>query len=179
MNDLQNLDDSKRISLFGGSMSMIIPRSLIDASEFRQVPDNQEVWISASSNDDSCMIVELVEYDSTHDTTWHFQQLAIDNEATNIQIIQKNFKPIFHIPNSFPKAITLYETLLGIQSIVKFRSTDQSKEIYIYLAVLNIPLYNTTILISYNQPDNITPELYNLFLHYVFSIELHDSSLFK
>lgn len=179
MNDLQNLDDSKRISLFGGSMSMIIPKSLIDASEFRQIPDNQEVWINVSPNDDSCIIVELVEYDSTHDITFHFQQLAIDNEATNIQIIQKDIKPIFSIPNSFPKAITLYETLLGIQSIVKFRSTDQSKKIHIYLAVLNMPLYNTTILISYNQPDNFTPELYNLFLQYIFSIELHDPSLFK
>lgn len=173
------LSEKKRVQLFGGAMSISIPKTLIDASDFRQIPDNQEVWISQETSDDSCIIIELVEYDDpSHDISYHFHQLSIDNEATNVSIIRKDHSLSSQVPDSFPKVITSCETLVGTQSISKFRSSDNSKDICIYFATLNIPIYKTTILISYHQESPFSSDTYDSFLHCIFSLELHDPSLF-
>ncbi|KAI8622709.1 hypothetical protein BC830DRAFT_1052748, partial [Chytriomyces sp. MP71] len=45
--------------LFGGAISLLLPNGYVDASQLRQVPDNQEVFVS--STDNSSIIVELLE----------------------------------------------------------------------------------------------------------------------
>lgn len=45
--------------LFGGGMIVKVPKDYKDVSQFRQVPDNQEVFVSNDS--DETLIVELLE----------------------------------------------------------------------------------------------------------------------
>ena len=48
--------------LFGGGLSIKVPKHFKDVSSFRQVPDNQEVFVSNDSDDS--LIVELLEMPS-------------------------------------------------------------------------------------------------------------------
>lgn len=54
----------KATPLFGGALSIVLPgdtdNTYLDVSTFRQVPDNQEVFVDGSRTDDS-VIVELLE----------------------------------------------------------------------------------------------------------------------
>lgn len=45
--------------LFGGALSIKVPKDFKDVSVFRQVPDHQEVFVSNDSDDS--LIVELLE----------------------------------------------------------------------------------------------------------------------
>lgn len=45
--------------LFGGGITIKVPNDFNDVSKFRQVPDNQEVFVSSTS--DETLIIELLE----------------------------------------------------------------------------------------------------------------------
>lgn len=47
------------VFLFGGACGIQLPLGYIDASLFRQIPDNQEVYIEKDS--DSSFIIEILE----------------------------------------------------------------------------------------------------------------------
>lgn len=49
------------MKLFGGTIHADIPGNLQDASDFREVPDNQEVYVGTFRDTDVCVIVELME----------------------------------------------------------------------------------------------------------------------
>jgi hypothetical protein len=51
-------DPSKKTPLFGGAISAQLPARYVDVSDFRPVPDNQEVWTDADK--DESVIVEIV-----------------------------------------------------------------------------------------------------------------------
>jgi hypothetical protein len=46
-------------ALYGGAMSARLPDRYVDVSDFRPVPDNQEMWTDASR--DESVIVEILE----------------------------------------------------------------------------------------------------------------------
>lgn len=49
----------KSRELFGGGIRINVPDNFVDVSDFRQVPDHQEVFVSNDS--DATLIVELLE----------------------------------------------------------------------------------------------------------------------
>lgn len=52
----------KPAELFGGAITTVVPESFVDASNFREVPDNQEVFVSMSDEDaDVSIIVDILE----------------------------------------------------------------------------------------------------------------------
>lgn len=51
-----------RRGLFGGAIEVQLPERLVDVSNFRPVPDNQEVF--ADGNTDESVIVEVVVIDA-------------------------------------------------------------------------------------------------------------------
>ncbi|OMH78409.1 Ran guanine nucleotide release factor, partial [Zancudomyces culisetae] len=68
--------------LYGGYMSISIPNTLLDASQIRQIPDNQEVFLNPE-NDES-LIVEILEYQDVPNSEAlrvHFDNLAEENDA--------------------------------------------------------------------------------------------------
>ena len=50
----------KTVSLYGGAITCQIPERFLDCSEFRQVPDHQEVFIDKNQSDQS-IIFEILE----------------------------------------------------------------------------------------------------------------------
>jgi len=67
---------------------MDLPSYLIDASDLRQVPDNQEVFISPNSSVSFVIeILQRVEVDDAEGAAkFHFDSLAHDNSATSQEI---------------------------------------------------------------------------------------------
>ncbi|KAI9224344.1 hypothetical protein BC828DRAFT_402338 [Blastocladiella britannica] len=101
--------------LFGGAIAAALPAELVDVSDFRQVPDNQEVWVDQSPElvpvapvegdgdekksppqgqqpDSASLIIELLEMDADvgNDAlaAFHFAQLVSpdDGDSSNVVI---------------------------------------------------------------------------------------------
>ncbi|WRT69999.1 uncharacterized protein IL334_006992 [Kwoniella shivajii] len=114
--------------LFGGAIALDLPRDYIDASDLRQIPDNQEVFLSSTS--DTAVVLEvlgMVEDGLASTDLWeaikfHFSSIAHDNASLQSTILTA--APTSTIPSkpsplesaSTPSPITLS----GIQRIHKF-----------------------------------------------------------
>ncbi|PVU97843.1 hypothetical protein BB561_000286 [Smittium simulii] len=74
-------------SLFGGALSISIAPELLDVSDFRQVPDTQEVFV-CSENDDSLIIelVEMLEGEDLSCAKQHYNLISEENEAQDVVI---------------------------------------------------------------------------------------------
>jgi hypothetical protein len=53
-------DSTTSVELFGGAIICNFPKTFMDLSTIRQVPDNQEVWISSTPN--NCFILEILQF---------------------------------------------------------------------------------------------------------------------
>lgn len=77
-------------ALFGGALEMDIPIRFEDISDFRPVPDHQEVWTDASL--DQSLVLEIVEHQAVSDQDCmelYFKDLAQQNQAISYQIQSK------------------------------------------------------------------------------------------
>jgi hypothetical protein len=65
-------DSTVSVELFGGAITGNFPKTFMDVSTLRQVPDNQEVWISSISN--NCFIIEILQFqeDAAEDNPLEF-----------------------------------------------------------------------------------------------------------
>lgn len=52
------MEDMRLHKLFGGTIEMLFPQRMIDVSDLRQVPDNQEVFTDAAQH--QTLIVEVL-----------------------------------------------------------------------------------------------------------------------
>ncbi|RPD65918.1 Mog1p/PsbP-like protein [Lentinus tigrinus ALCF2SS1-6] len=155
--------------LFGGSITTTLPTTLIDASNFRQVPDTQEVFISRDSG--VSIIVEVLQsVDATElreaarcvvSSSWiqvqwvkpaclyvslHFDALAHDNDAKTKQVNETT-----DVPNgsdgTTPDPVVLY----GTQTVQKFNS-QSADEVRILLALYRVLDRNIDLVMTMNVP---------------------------
>ncbi|KAI9363985.1 hypothetical protein DFJ73DRAFT_810511 [Zopfochytrium polystomum] len=143
-----------RAQLFGGAIESWIPKSFVDSSTFREVPDNQEVWVDMET--DQSMIIELLQLEEVTDVpaSFHFWELADVNSARDYSRILRveHLSPGTDVPHMGPGCgITL---VIGQQLISKYRETDPTSRnlVNIYLAVIRLPQVSTDLVISYNHP---------------------------
>jgi hypothetical protein len=145
--------------LFGGAITMSIPKTFEDISKLRQVPDNQEVFIDMHS--DMSLIVEILGYDDEvcdkNIGAHYFADLAQCNDATdsniesNVIVEDATFIPL--TPN---RAAVL--AVHGTQSVCKKlqeNSDVTSEQVKIILIILRMPDVGTDFLVSLNYP--LTP----------------------
>ena len=80
--------EAQEVPLYGGAMLTELPKSYADASNFREVPDHQEVWVDTSS--DRSVIIEVLEQKEVPDTEameFFLNDLASFNEATEAKVL--------------------------------------------------------------------------------------------
>lgn len=129
--------------LFGGALSTVLPPTFLDASEFRQVPDTQEVFVSPE-NQETSLIVELVESlpgKIELAVVEHFKILAEDNEADSHDIAE-----CLSIEPSTGEAWIIH----GSQKVGKFNVPDK-QVVHISLGVIRLDRVSTDILITHNS----------------------------
>jgi hypothetical protein len=156
------------IPLYGGAMQCRLPQGLDDVSEFRQVPDNQEVFTSAETG--VCVIVELMSKQSVSNTNcaeFFFRDLSSSNTASYSEItfpqttMAQSDIPLIpcHAPTSDAPVCEYACVVGGLQRVSKFTNEVGSENIvFVGLGVLRFPSpVSTDILISVTAPQQIAP----------------------
>ncbi|KAF9246585.1 hypothetical protein BU15DRAFT_39831 [Melanogaster broomeanus] len=118
--------------LFGGAIRAKLPINILDASDVRQVPDTQEVFLYTDVMG-PFLVIEVLERVSEPDdmeaVKFHFKALAHDNDATTSTMQDPTV-----IPNRRGDQTPSPVVLRGTQSISKFnRSTVDQVEILMAL----------------------------------------------
>ncbi|ODO05523.1 hypothetical protein I350_04574 [Cryptococcus amylolentus CBS 6273] len=113
--------------LFGGAIALALPQDSIDASDLRQIPDNQEVFLFPHSDTALVLeVLELVEEGGAKDDLWeaakfHFGSIAHDNASLSSTIFTSPpSSPIPSTPSTSTPSQIRATTLAGTQQIHKF-----------------------------------------------------------
>ncbi|XP_056234252.1 ran guanine nucleotide release factor [Seriola aureovittata] len=145
--------------LFGGALSAVIPRSATDISELREIPDNQEVF--AHAHTDQSLIVELVEYQGQvadqDSPRYHFEDIAGSNKSLELGAFEVT--SVVALPKS---DVSLSEcssawTLTGTQCVSKFNE-EARNTVTLHLGLFRLPQFSTEVLITFNDPQSISPD---------------------
>ncbi|KAI9275873.1 hypothetical protein BDA99DRAFT_496676 [Phascolomyces articulosus] len=146
--------------LYGGAISCVVAKSFLDASQVRQIPDNQEVFVDTDTQ--QSLIIELLEPVEAQDESiarLHFEQLASDNDAVAAEIISLQRVPTNTVTPKLPPNTTIVHVLRGNQKVAKF---DEAKKmayntVEIMMAVVRLEQVSTDLVISINAPVLIAP----------------------
>ncbi|GLB35333.1 putative ran-interacting Mog1 protein [Lyophyllum shimeji] len=134
--------------LFGGAITAITPSNLIDASELRQIPDNQEVLLYPDSS--VSIIVEILQKVDPTDLKdaikFHFDSLAYDNSA-----VSKTVNDIDIVPNERGDATPPAAVLSGVQEVPKF-NRGIPDEVHVFMALYRVELKNIDLVVTFNVP---------------------------
>lgn len=161
-----------RIIFFDKYIKMNIPDNYLDASKYRLIPDNQEVYVHKFDN--KCFIIEVVCYqniDNNEKGEFYFYDLAKENCSIENMIIVNN--------SCLPHSQRNYILIVGRQKIKK-QNSDIYENILLYICIFSFKEYNADILITWNIPKedlDIHPEL-NIFNEMIQSFRILDYSLF-
>ncbi|KAI0083993.1 Mog1p/PsbP-like protein [Irpex rosettiformis] len=133
--------------LFGGAITAILPHTLIDASDIRQVPDTQEVFLYPDSGTSIIIeaLVRVAADDADAAARFHFDSLAHDNSATDSNVL--NVEVRTESQGDTPPPIILH----GTQAVPKFNSTTPD-EVHILLALYRVQSKNVDLVLSMNAP---------------------------
>jgi len=144
------MSTSQQRHLFGRAIVFNIPAECVDVSEFRQVPDSQEVFVYPNSS--ISIIVEVLERVPQHEdeeaARFHFDSLAHDNSAVSSSV-ESCIKKRSNRGDKTP-SLTVLE---GTQLVRKFNSTLPDK-IYILLALFRVESKNVDLVLSMNIPPH-------------------------
>ncbi|SJX63421.1 uncharacterized protein SRS1_11080 [Sporisorium reilianum f. sp. reilianum] len=145
----------KTRALFGGAITVDLPTGFIDASDFRQVPDNQEVLVRDDS--DVSLIVEVLQLatdegaDENLDKAvrFHFSSLAHDNSASSSKVLETRTPSQEVSPPATPPPALL----TGTQLVRKFGKASEPEEpVTIRVALWRLPCKQIDLVLSVNEP---------------------------
>ena len=141
--------------LFGGALSADLPDRYVDVSDFRPVPDNQEVWTDAER--DESVIVEILERveDGPRDddddddgdgngpaAVWFFKDLAEVNDASVAsglsEIVSSRALHPSDLP-SFSGTFAAASVCVGRQRVTKSRDRGDARNL-VEVLVANVRL---------------------------------------
>eukprot|EP00037_Helgoeca_nana_P000073 m.20034 g.20034 ORF g.20034 m.20034 type:complete len:207 (-) comp10103_c1_seq1:9-629(-) len=144
--------------LFGGAVTVQIQRRFVDVSQFRQVPDNQEVFADALT--DQSVIVEVLELEAGQpdDTAaeFHFGSIAHDNDATEHSLEQtlaaEDLNPEYNGTRS---------SCFGMQKVAKFNELEKfgeeaGNQVRVYVSTFRLKDVTTDLVLSFNSPVQIS-----------------------
>ncbi|KAF2870969.1 hypothetical protein BDV95DRAFT_494373 [Massariosphaeria phaeospora] len=135
--------------LFGGAITVDLPAGFGDASNIRQIPDHQEVWLDG--NGYSSIVFEILErVDKPSDEEalqYHFADLVDDTgDSTNVLCQGKSGMP--KIPSNPVLTLSFIQT-------PQSNPNPKRKEpefVAIHLLLLRLPAQATDILATINVP---------------------------
>ncbi|KAM6921952.1 ran guanine nucleotide release factor [Xenentodon cancila] len=180
-------------ALFGGALSAVVPHNATDISELREVPDNQEVF--AHAHTDQSFIVELVEYQgqvADHDAgRYHFEDIAGSNNAADPGASEVTGVVALPKPELSLSECSCAWICTGTQCVSKFNE-EAMNTVSVHLAVLRLPQFSTDVLVTFNDPQSISPGSSSAsaldthgepwteqdFLRLLHTLTLHDPGLF-
>ncbi|KAL6783793.1 putative ran guanine nucleotide release factor [Auxenochlorella protothecoides] len=144
---VQASEPLNEIKIFGGAISVPLPSRLQDVSDFRPVPDHQEIFTDAAR--DQSLIVEVVEFQDQPDEDaagFFFKDLADVGQAVSSRLDSVQglgSRDVPHLPPS------LYVSLAaGQHTVAKSGAASEALAIQVLLADIRIPAHGSDLLIS-------------------------------
>ncbi|KAG9469510.1 hypothetical protein GDO78_020345, partial [Eleutherodactylus coqui] len=137
--------------LFGGAFSAVLPTNIQDISDLREIPDNQEVFAHAAT--DQSIIVELLEYQEgmsdPEAARYHFEDVAASNDAQSAaEVVSVEPLPLAQL--SLTSCSSAW-ALTGHQRVSKFNEEAQNT-VMMHMALLRIQQHATDLLVTFNDP---------------------------
>ncbi|KAK9454930.1 hypothetical protein V1511DRAFT_375961 [Dipodascopsis uninucleata] len=162
------LPSFRSTELFGGAISADLPAGFLDASQFREVPDHQEVFVSEDSSEskDESTIIELVERLESNSTETiadsdpteadksavlaHYEEIA----SINTDIAKPRIFGVYPVDvnSSLPESATAYMvvgTMIGEKWGLNRASS--TTHLVMILGVIRLPSSGTDVLITFNS----------------------------
>eukprot|EP01062_Namystynia_karyoxenos_P069774 TRINITY_DN65231_c0_g1_i1.p2 TRINITY_DN65231_c0_g1~~TRINITY_DN65231_c0_g1_i1.p2 ORF type:complete len:222 (+),score=52.43 TRINITY_DN65231_c0_g1_i1:96-761(+) len=144
---------------FGGAMTMDVPGSCTDASDVRDVPDHQEVYVDVVSS--LSFVLEVLEpkagLDGEELLLFHFRELGAANQCSGMSVRSTTSLEDGDLPG-LAGSRAYAGLLIGEQQVAKYNERH-CNGVTICLAVIRLPRpHNTDILLSVNSPHEIHPE---------------------
>ncbi|WFD08447.1 hypothetical protein MVES1_003823 [Malassezia vespertilionis] len=143
-------------ALFGNAVTMALEGNFMDASELRQVPDNQEVLLGQDSNVSVILeVLQQVEPGTSPDdmdraVRYHFDSIANDNDATDVHVTWVDVAA-----GDAPAGKTPQPALLqGTQRVKKFGKPADNDLVHIWVAVWRLPSKKVDLALSLNEPSD-------------------------
>lgn len=148
--------------LFGGAITARVPRSFLDASEFRPVPDTQEVFIDDASG--ATVIIELLErvedVPDSEALNFHFEEVARQNRATEAHVVQMSDAATGELATGGAQSLRFYsQALLGRQKVAKFQEQGKENDVAVYMGLKRLadPVA-TDMLVTVSYAFNVAEE---------------------
>ena len=160
------LDGRHWRELFGGAITVDLPTRLVDVSDFRPVPDNQEVWTDADR--DESIIVELLERvdvgpsDAEGAAAWFFRDLAAVNDASVESGLSRISRTTVmtgdeHLP-SLNGPFAHASMCVGTQTVAKGRDGDDARnDVEVVVVNVRLPQVRTDVLVTLNRTTRVAP----------------------
>ncbi|XP_053426289.1 ran guanine nucleotide release factor [Nycticebus coucang] len=183
------MEPTRDYPLFGGAFSIVLPPGAIDVSDLRPVPDNQEVFCHRVT--DQSLILELLELQAhvrgEAAARYHFEDVGSVQGARAVQV--ESVQPLCLENLALRSCCQEAWVLSGKQQVAK-ENQQVAKDVTVHQALLRLPLYQTDLLLTFNQPppdnrsspapENLSPPPWSLgdFEQLVTSLTLHDPSIF-
>lgn len=143
-------NEEKECSLYGGAMSTCLPRRLVDWSDYRPVPDHQEVYTDLEQG--QCVVIELTEMqDSLPEEslrTYYRDALEL-NEAKDSLLMQLES---LSVPRGLEHASHV-GMLKGryVASESKGRGVEDHLVLY-HLILIRVPIASTDLFVGLHTP---------------------------
>ncbi|XP_074081677.1 ran guanine nucleotide release factor [Macrotis lagotis] len=147
------MEPKRNHPLFGGAFSITLPPGALDVSDFRPVPDNQEVFCHRGT--EQSLIVELLELQAQVQgeaaARYHFEALG-GVQASGCELVEA-VEPVS------PQTLALGGcrdawVLCGRQRLPKEEEEENEKDVILHLALFRLPQYGTDLLITFNEPTS-------------------------
>lgn len=149
------------VDLYGGAAVCLIPEGWTDASQFRQVPDNQEVYLE--TNGRGSLIIEILQHHEEFGPEFFFKDLAnIDTAEESVITLVSTHSGVRLGPNQ----VVTRTDIEGIHQI-------DGENICVCMTVFRVPPWDADILVT---THNCTPEIQREIAH---TLQFNSTDLFS
>ena len=166
--------------LFGGAMRITLPSTLIDVSDLRPVPDNQEVFCTTDGS--HSVVVECLEYQADVPDNGIAQHLFDDLVDANGGTAKAPTHTIHSNQFALPFADSLGLTKVWLQGQQSLAKGHEMHHITIHLCAIRVPQHRSDLLISFSSPEEPSAEdndtIARLFGNIIQSFAVLDWSVF-
>ncbi|THH14707.1 hypothetical protein EW146_g5653 [Bondarzewia mesenterica] len=134
-------------NLFGGAITALLPPGIVDASLFRQIPDNQEIFLYPNSS--ISIVVEILQRAEPNDlceaVKFHFDSLAQDNSAQMSSVSEVTI--LESTGDNTPSPVILH----GRQLVSKFNQVN-ADDVRILMALYRVETKGVDVMLTMNVP---------------------------
>lgn len=165
---MPSIERFQDIGLYGGAISVQIPTDFIDASQFREIPDTQEVFVN-TRQDDSIVFDLMERVEATND------QQALKDHLSEISEINNNgsqFTQLYNETRSLVKPMIKKDSspayiTVAIEPAKKWGKTTELEQkenvsdeekvldeplLVLILVLIRLQSVETDLLVTYNTP---------------------------